>query len=115
MPGGANCYGRTDDELIEDCYQRSFERRGSSDFSPPVMDFDYYYQANKTLNKISYNWNIFIYIYCDGTSFYGYKRDPIIYRDRPLYFRGYNNAVHNIAFTLKIMPPENMDTLMLMG
>ena len=115
MPGGANCYGRTVDELIEDCYQRSFERRGSSDFSPPVEDFDYYFQANKTLNKISYNWNIFIYIYCDGTSTFGYKRDPIIYRDRPLYFRGYNNAVQNIAFTLKMMPPENMDTLMLMG
>jgi hypothetical protein len=67
------------------------------------------------MNKISYNWNIFITIYCDGASTFGYRREPFIYKDKKLYARGYNNAIENLAFTLSLMPPENMDTLMLMG
>ena len=36
--------------------------------------------------------------YCDGSEYSGTLDDPIIYKDKKLYFRGYNNTIEQLSF-----------------
>lgn len=31
--------------------------------------------------------------YCDGAGHQGFRKEPVIYKDRPLYFRGHNITI----------------------
>jgi hypothetical protein len=66
-------------------------------------------------NIISYNWNRFFFMYCDGTGHQGYRKDPLPIHDTKLYFRGSNNTLAHINFILSLLPPSVMDTFLLTG
>eukprot|EP01105_Mastigella_eilhardi_P027869 TRINITY_DN8836_c0_g1_i2.p1 TRINITY_DN8836_c0_g1~~TRINITY_DN8836_c0_g1_i2.p1 ORF type:complete len:313 (+),score=60.51 TRINITY_DN8836_c0_g1_i2:304-1242(+) len=48
---------------------------------------------SKTVNPDFYNWNHVLFVYCDGASFGGYRKDPVTFQGTPLYFRGLRNLL----------------------
>lgn len=81
--GGGWCYGKTEEETIEDCYQRSKGRLGSSKGYQPWIKQDWY-QAG--VAEPYYH----IYVpYCDGTSFTGNATKYSTPHDTTVYFEGH--------------------------
>ena len=62
-----------------------------------------------------YNWNRYIFMYCDGTGHQGYIENPVIVNNTKVYFRGHNNTIANFNFVFSHLPPEIMDTLVING
>ena len=38
--------------------------------------------------------------YCDGTIHQGSLEEPLIFKDTPLYFRGYNNTIKSFEYII---------------
>ncbi|KAL4467888.1 hypothetical protein ABPG74_013223 [Tetrahymena malaccensis] len=90
MEGGFYCNGQTEQEILENCYQRSFTDLGSSSkWSQTYVDNGIFSPLQKN-NPLFYNWNRVFIRYCDGT-YYQSSRDPVVYKNQTLHFRGSDN------------------------
>jgi O-palmitoleoyl-L-serine hydrolase len=79
-------------ESLEDCLGRSNSDLGSSaKYGSTWQQWDGILSDN-ALNSYR-DWTIVYLKYCDGTGHQGYKKDPILYKDKNLYFRGHNVTI----------------------
>ena len=82
---GGWCEGTDRGEVIASCLKRSKESYGSTKTNATqnpwfdIFEFEAFFSGNHTMDLDFYNWNRFIYIYCDGTGHQGFLRDPIDY------------------------------------
>ena len=67
------------------------------------------------LNPVFYDWTKVFVIYCDGSEHSGTRDDPVSYKDRMLYFRGYNNTMAQFNFLDQHFDIFNADTLVITG
>jgi hypothetical protein len=88
-----------------DCLSRSKTSLGSTSEWGETAGFDYWYSGYPNENIVTYNWNRFYLIYCDGTGHQGYVKDPIPVEDSKIYIRGTNNTVASLNFVLSMLPP----------
>jgi hypothetical protein len=79
-------------ESLEDCLDRSTNDWGSS-----AKYSDTWTQNEGILSDNPQNdyrdWSMAFLKYCDGTGHQGYKKDPILYKGKNLYFRGHNVTI----------------------
>lgn len=78
-------------------------------------DLDWYYSGDDKRDINFYNWNRFLFIYCDGTGHQGYIEKPMMIHDTNVYFRGENNTRAHLDFVLTLMPPKDIDTFIVNG
>jgi hypothetical protein len=111
--GGGWCSKKYYNSTIESCYKRSYTYLGSSNvgifkkivnfigFYPIFTLWGPYLSSNFNVNPTFHNWNKVFISYCDGRGFVGHNNDPIIFKNKSLYFRGYDNYLSVMDF-LKI-------------
>ncbi|GAB5037332.1 notum homolog [Nannochloropsis oceanica] len=74
---------------LKDCELRTSGPLGSSNDYKPTTQLVLGKLSNSAdRNPSFYNWNIVFVRYCDGGYFSGDVSEPVIYMDKPLYFRG---------------------------
>lgn len=54
-------------------------------------------------------------MYCDGSEYTGSRNDPISYKDKKLYFRGYNNVMEQFRYLDQELDFYNGDTIVITG
>jgi hypothetical protein len=100
----------------EDCYDRSNTFLGSSTSWPPTKPVDRpIFSADPQVNPDFWNWNIINFAYCDGASFSGNRRDPIVVRGKELFFRGHLVLEHLMKNLLQQTDVGNASQVMLSG
>jgi len=79
---------------LEDCNGRAHSGLGSSKGYGRTGDLGGgYFSTDEKSNPLMYNWNMVLFMYCDG-GFYGGNNDTLSYwNGQSLYFRGYKNRV----------------------
>lgn len=91
--GGGWCGSSVDlSETLEDCLARSNSDLGSSAKYGSTMQ-QYEGILSDNFQNTYRDWTIVYMKYCDGTGHQGYKKDPIQYKGRSLYFRGHNVTI----------------------
>jgi O-palmitoleoyl-L-serine hydrolase len=72
-----------------ECYERSQTLYGSSTFWPPVLDHGLgLTSADVTTNPTFADWNVAVFIYCDGSSYSGNLEQPYSFNGTTLFSRG---------------------------
>lgn len=72
-----------------ECYQRSQTLYGSSSFWPRTLDHGLgLTSANASTNPTFHDWNVIVYIYCDGSSYSGGLVAPYVFNGTTLFSRG---------------------------
>ena len=84
--GGGWCFGADARGIAKDCYIRSKSGFGSTkpDVHLPwgeTQEFEFLFSGEKGKNALTYNWNRFMFIYCDGSGHQGYLKEPIRFLD----------------------------------
>lgn len=79
------------------------------------MDQDWWYSGDAKDDINFYNWNRFFFVYCDGTGHQGYIHDPLLIKDKNIYFRGHNNTIAHLNFVFSLLPPEKTHTFVVNG
>lgn len=69
----------------------------------------------KQNNPVFYDWTKVFVIYCDGSEYTGSRKQPISYKDKQLYFRGYNNILEQFYFLDQKFDFYNGNTIVLTG
>jgi hypothetical protein len=119
--GGGWCTGSTPQEVLNDCYLRSFTDKGSTDpnvtneYTDVNQHPDYHFSGAWDDDINFYNWNRFFIIYCDGTGHQGYIEKPQLVKGKLLYFRGHFNVAAHFSFIFSLLPPELTDTFVVNG
>ena len=54
-------------------------------------------------------------MYCDGSSYSCSRKDPVSYKDKQLYFRGYNNVMEQFHYLDKEFDFYNGETIVITG
>lgn len=105
--GGGWCSSKVYNSTLESCYKRTETYLGSSNGSVYQKIANYFgikkivlfkrfasaFSSDSSYNPTFHNWNKVFMSYCDGRGFLGSNKDPIEYKDKNFYFRGYNNVV----------------------
>lgn len=91
--GGGWCGSATGlTQTLESCLARSTTVLGSSTSYADTIS-----QSTGILSDVADNhfkdWTIARLKYCDGTGHQGYKKDPVSYKGKDLYFRGHNVTI----------------------
>ncbi|CDW87261.1 pectinacetylesterase family protein [Stylonychia lemnae] len=113
--GGGWCYGRNQTEVKECLYERSSTDLGSSNNYPQTNYLNRTFFEEPEQDLLFSNWNRFFINYCDGAGHQGYKKDPIVHKDKSLYLRGELNTKAHLDFILSKLPPEIMTDFVLSG
>jgi hypothetical protein len=98
----------------EDCLKRSRTDLGSSAKWPvqgvPDEGAHGSLSPDPAVNPTFYDWNMAFINYCDGASFAGFKKDPIVVQGENLYFRGavILNEVFKSLLGLGLAKAENL-------
>lgn len=101
--GSAFC-GADGTDILSSCYQRSLTEYGSSDsygdngtlvFSGVSWG---YFSSIQEFNPEFYNWNKVALQSCDGGNHQGFLREPVLYNNTNLWFRGFNNTMATIEY-----------------
>ena len=73
----------------------SFTNNGSTIGDEPsyIRDKLGLFSGDPSFNPYYYDWNRVIIRYCDATFHQGSRKNPVLYKGRKLYFRGYDNIV----------------------
>jgi hypothetical protein len=108
--GGGWCSKKVYNSTLESCLKRmqTFLGSSSNSFSNKFTNFfgkfvllkriSNYLSQDRQLNPDFYNWNKIIIKYCDGRGFVGYNKEPVYYKNKTLFFRGYNNTMSVLNF-----------------
>lgn len=73
----------------QECYERSQTLYGSSTFWPASLDHGLgLTSANASINPTFHDWNVVVYIYCDGSSYSGGLDAPYVVNGTQLFSRG---------------------------
>lgn len=67
------------------------------------------------MNPVFYDWTKIYVIYCDGSEYTGSRKDPIQYKDKQLYFRGYNNTMEQFYYLDKEFDFYNGEAIVITG
>lgn len=67
------------------------------------------------MNPVFYDWTKIYVIYCDGSEYTGSRKDPISYKDKKLYFRGYNNVLEQFRYLDQTFDFYNGDSIVITG
>ena len=65
--GGGWCSGKDRESILDDCYDRTTTEVGTSNFWPEKDTISWVLSDTPELNIPFYNWNKFIFKYCDGS------------------------------------------------
>ncbi|KAL4453938.1 hypothetical protein ABPG74_003821 [Tetrahymena malaccensis] len=84
--GMGNCAASTVEEILENCYQRSFTEIGSNIDRPEKLPSELIQGVFSGENPIFGDWNVVIVPACDGGVYIGDK--TVTYKEKQLYFRG---------------------------
>jgi len=96
---------------METCYDRSFQGLGSTNGYPDTYDLDDgYFSEDPAVNPLMATWNKSLFIYCDGSSFSGNNQTVTVYKNRPLYFRGFMNLNAYLTNLKETYPTFNTAT-----
>ena len=87
---GGWCSGRDRESLIADCYERSTGFLGSSSTWDHTAEMGWVISNYESSDLTFYNWNKFIFLYCDGSGHQGTIKEPQVYNGKNLWFRGVN-------------------------
>jgi hypothetical protein len=114
--GGGWCSGLSHLEILTDCLARAETKLGSiKNWTDTITSIDHIYSGDRFKDIIFYNWNRVFVIYCDGSGHQGYIPDPVNLNGKSLFFRGHNNTMASLNWTLSKHYPGMMDTFMLYG
>ncbi|KRX09498.1 hypothetical protein PPERSA_12241 [Pseudocohnilembus persalinus] len=114
--GGGWCYGETELETLQDCYKRSQEKRGSSNFRNQTMKMDGILSSDKNINPHFYDYTVIYLNYCDGTGYQGYVEEQIsfdIYKS--IWMRGKQNFLTSFKYAKEQMKMDQADTVIVSG
>jgi len=82
---GGGCCGS-----LQDCYARSLTGLGSSKSYGKTADLGGgYFSTDPKVNPLMYNWNMVLFMYCDGAFFGGHNQTVSSVNGHNIYFRGY--------------------------
>jgi len=101
--GAAFC-GADGINILESCLTRSLGEYGSSNSlgdNGTIINSSVawgYFSSLKDFNPMFYNWNKVFYLSCDGANHQGYLKEPVVYRDTKLWFRGFNNTMSTMEY-----------------
>jgi hypothetical protein len=114
---GGFCEGTTVAETLESCYQRTNGNLGSTKKATPTRSFDTegLLSTLPEVNPVFYDWTKIYVIYCDGSEYTGSRASPISYKDKQLYFRGFNNTMEQFSYLDKQFDFYNGDTIVITG
>jgi hypothetical protein len=104
--GGGWCSGRTRDQVLTSCVDRTKGVLGSSNNWKQPDDYDYVFRGDRAQDPFYSNWNRFVIKYCDGGRHQSYQKDPIDVNGKLLYFRGHSNVMAALDFVAKMAPIE---------
>lgn len=76
---------------------------------------DHVFAGERYKDVTFYNWNRIYVIYCDGSGHQGLIHQPVKLNGKTLYFRGYNNTMASLKWTLSKHYPGKMQNFMLYG
>jgi hypothetical protein len=71
--------------------------------------------TKQTENPVFWDWTKIYVIYCDGSEYSGTRSDPISYKDKRLYFRGYNNVMETFSYLDKQFGFYDGDAIVITG
>ncbi len=66
-------------------------------------------------NPVFYDWTKIYVMYCDGSEYTGSRAVPISYKDKQLYFRGYNNTLEQFRYLDQQFDFYNGDSIVITG
>ena len=66
-------------------------------------------------NPNFHDWTKVVMVYCDGSEYSGTLDEPIQYKDKQLYFRGYNNTIEQLRFMNEHFDFYNGDSIVITG
>lgn len=113
--GGGWCGGRDQESLIADCYGRSSTDLGSSSKWALTDEMGWIISNYQSGDLTFYNWNKFIFKYCDGSGHQGTIKEPQVYNGKNVWFRGVNVTLAQFAFLESLIPYEETDEFVLTG
>lgn len=90
--GGGWCGAGDLASTIESCYQRSKTNLGSSKAYQNVQILNQGSLSIEEGNNFK-DWKRILITYCDGSGHQGTRKEPVVYKDAKLYFRGHNVTV----------------------
>ena len=83
-------------ETIANCLSRSKGPLGSSASYAASIGASEGILSDNSLNPFK-SWTIVHMKYCDGTGHQGYKKDPVVYQNTKLWFRGHNATMGQLS------------------
>ena len=94
------CSGLTLQATIEDCWERSQTKLGSSKDYPEEIDREDFsiLSNNEQTNPLYASWTKVFVPYCDGGLHAGSKLATISYKGTDLHFRGANNTIAHFDY-----------------
>jgi len=114
--GASWVHGRNREEFMESALNRLKTDYGSSKNWKKKDTYGYsFLGGEESKNKHFFNWNRFDFIYCDGSIYQGHVTDPIEYKGKKLYFRGFDNVLAGINFMFERIKIEEVDMIVLSG
>jgi hypothetical protein len=123
--GGGWCSSKYYNSTLESCFQRSFTYLGSSEYGISQLIRNFFgksfllrrlipfLSSDSIVNPSFYNWNKVFLSYCDGRGFVGYNKEPLLHKNKKLYFRGYNNTIGALNYVKEKFP--NLENLIISG
>jgi hypothetical protein len=67
------------------------------------------------VNKLFHDWTKVFVIYCDGSLYFGHRKDPVLHKNRKLFFRGANNTFEVFSYLDKNYDIYNGEKIVLTG
>ena len=91
--------GRDKEAFYKDCAERAANSLGSShEWKKETVFEEGFPGGDPTRNPNFYNWEHFIFPYCDGTGFGGHITDSVEVDRRNIFFRGHSNAMEGFDY-----------------
>ncbi|KAL4478271.1 hypothetical protein ABPG72_016583 [Tetrahymena utriculariae] len=113
LQGGGLCQGENNEELLEQCYQRSKTALGSSKKWSKIAQNSGNLSNNQQSNPAFYNWNKIYVQYCDGYLYQGSASIP--YKNTTLHFKGYDNMVEIFNYLIQNYGIQSSKMIVLSG
>lgn len=82
---------------------------------PVFKRWMYFLSSDEIHNPDFYNYTKIFLRYCDGRGFIGYNKDPLVYENNLLYFRGLNNTLGTLNYAINKLNLLEADNLVLSG